>query len=144
MSPSTHGYCPGETGQQALLGETQRIPRHQCAGIIRSTAALAEFKEVKRESHSVVSDSLRPHGLYSPSNSPGQNSGVGSLSLIQGIFPTQGSNPGLPLCGWILYQLSHQRSRGILEWVAFPFSRGSSLPRDRTQVSHIAGRFFTS
>ena len=44
-------------------------------------------------SHSVVSDSLRPHGLYSPWNSPGQNTGVGSLSLLQGIFPTQGSNP---------------------------------------------------
>ena len=32
----------------------------------------------------------------------------------------------------------------ILEWIAFPFSRGSSQPRDRTQVSHIAGGFFTS
>ena len=58
-------------------------------------------------SHSVVSDSLRPHGLYSPWNSPGQNTGVGSLSLLQGIFPTQGSNPGLPHCRQILYQLSH-------------------------------------
>ena len=49
------------------------------------------------ESHSVVSDSLyRPHALYSPWNSPGQNTGVGSLSLFQGIFPIQGSNPGLP------------------------------------------------
>ena len=38
---------------------------------------------------------LRPHGLYSPWNSPGQNTGVGSLSLFQGIFPTQGSNPTL-------------------------------------------------
>ena len=45
------------------------------------------------ESPSVVSDSLRPPGLYSPWNSPGQNTGVGSLSLLQGIFPTQGSNP---------------------------------------------------
>ena len=42
----------------------------------------------------VVSDSLQLHGLYSPWNSPGQNTGVGSLSLVQGIFPTQGSNPG--------------------------------------------------
>ena len=41
-------------------------------------------------------------GLYSPWNSPGQNTGVGSLSLLQGIFPTQGSNPGLPHCRWIL------------------------------------------
>ena len=56
------------------------------------------------ESHSVVFDSLQPHGLYSPWNSPAR----------------------------------------ILEWLAFPFSRGSSQPRDQTQVSHIAGRFFTS
>ena len=42
------------------------------------------------ESRSVVSDSLQPYGLYSPWNSPGQNAGGGSLSLLQGIFPTQG------------------------------------------------------
>ena len=52
---------------------------------------------------SVVSDSLRHHGLW---NSPGQNTGVGSLSLLQGIFLTQESNPGLLLCRWILYHLS--------------------------------------
>ena len=51
-----------------------------------------------------------PHGLFSPWNSPGQNTRVVSLSLLQGIFPTQGLNPGLPHCGWILYQLSHQGS----------------------------------
>ena len=63
------------------------------------------------ESRSVVSNSLRPHGLYSPWNSPGQNTGVGSLSLLQGIFPTQGSNSGLPHCRWILkLQLGHQGS----------------------------------
>ena len=59
------------------------------------------------KSHLVVSDSLLPHGLYSPWNSPGHNTGVGSLSLLQGIFPTQGSNPCLPHCRQILYQLSH-------------------------------------
>ena len=58
------------------------------------------------ESHSVVSDSLRPHELYSPWNSPGQNTEVGSLSLLQGMFPTQGSNPGLSHCRQILYQSS--------------------------------------
>ena len=52
--------------------------------------------------------SLRPHGLYSPWNSPGQNTRVGSHSLLQGFFPTQGSNPGLLHCRKILYQLSHQ------------------------------------
>ena len=65
------------------------------------------------ESLSVVSDSLRSHGPYIPWNSPGQNTGVGSLSLLQGIFPTQGSNRGLPHCRWILYQLSHQGSPKI-------------------------------
>ena len=64
------------------------------------------------ESNSVVSNSLRPHGLYSPWNSPGQNTGVGSLSLLQGIFPTQGSNLGLLHCRQILHQLSHQGSPG--------------------------------
>ena len=62
------------------------------------------------ESLSVVSDSLQLHGLYSPWNSPGQNTGVGSLTLLQGIFPTQESNPGLPECRQILYQLSHKGS----------------------------------
>ena len=57
-----------------------------------------------------MSGSLRPHGLYSPWDSPGQNTGVGSLSLLQGIFPTQGLKPGLLHCRWILYQLSHQGS----------------------------------
>jgi len=61
-----------------------------------------------------------------PWNSPGEKTGVGSLSLLQGIFPTQGSNPGLPYCRCILYQLSHKGSPRILEWVAFAFSRGSS------------------
>ena len=50
------------------------------------------------ENLSVVSDSLRPHGLYSPWNSPGQNFGVGSFSLLQGIFPTLESNQGTLHC----------------------------------------------
>ena len=54
----------------------------------------------------------------------------GSLSLLQGIFPTQRSNPGLLHCRQILYQLSHKRSPRTLEWVAYPFSRGSSRPRN--------------
>ena len=89
-------------------------------------------------------DSLQPLGLYSPWNFPGQNIGVGSFSLLQGIFPTQGSNPDLPHCRWILYQLSHKGSPGILEWVAFPFSKGSSQPRNQTGISCIAGRFLTN
>ena len=96
------------------------------------------------ESCLVVSDSWRPHGLYSPWNSPGQNTGVGSLSLLQEIFPTQGSNPGLPHCRQILYQLSHKGSPRTLEWVACPFSSRSSGPRNQTGVFCIAGRFFTN
>ena len=94
------------------------------------------------ESHSVMSDSFQPHGPYR--NSPGQNTWVDSLSHLQGIFPTQGSNPGLLHCGWILYRLSHQGSPRILEWVAYPFSSRSSQPRNWTGVFCIAGRFFTS
>ena len=89
-----------------------------------------------------MSDSLWPHGLSSPWNSPSQNTGVGSLCLPQGIFPTQGLNPGLPHCGQILYQLRHQGSPGILEWEAYPFFSRSSWPRNRTGISCIAGRFF--
>ena len=67
--------------------------------------------EVKwTENRSVLSGFLQPHGLYSSWNSPGQSTRVGSLSLLQGIFPTQGSNAGLPHCRQILYQLSHKRS----------------------------------
>ena len=116
--------------------------------------------------------------FVTPWTSPGQNTGVGSLSLLQGIFLTQGSNPGLPHCKrWILYQLSHKGSPDgkvkwsevaqscltlwdpmdyslpgsslhgilqarVLEWVAISFSRGSSRPRDRTQVYCIPGRCF--
>ena len=85
------------------------------------------------ESCLVMSNSLQPHGIYSPWNSLGQNTGMGSLSLLQGIFPTKGKNPGLLHCRQILYQLSHKGSPGILEWVAYPFSRGSSWPRNWTE-----------
>ena len=99
--------------------------------------------EGESESRSVLSDSLRPHGTISPWNSLGQNTGVGSLSLLQSIFLTQGLTPGLPDCRWILYQLSHKGSPRILAWIAYPFSRGSSQPRNRTRVSCTAGVFFT-
>ena len=91
-----------------------------------------------------MSNSLQPHGLQSPWNSPGQNTAEGSLSLLQWIFPTQGLNSGLPHYRRILYQLSHKGSPGILEWVAYPFSSGSFQPRNWTQVPCIAGGFFTN
>ena len=82
--------------------------------------------------------------MDSPWNSPGQNTGVGSLSLLQEVFPTQGWNLGFLHCRWILYQLSHKRGPRILSWVAYPFSSGSSWPRNQTRVSCITGRFFTN
>ena len=76
-------------------------------------------------------------------NSSVQNTEVGSISRLHGVFPTQGLKPGLPHCKRILYQLSHKGSPRILEWVAYPFSSGSSRPRNRTRVSDIAGGVFT-
>ena len=93
------------------------------------------------ESHSVMSESLTPHGL-SPWNSPGQNTGVSSLSILQGIFPTKELNTGFLHCRHILYQLRYKGSPGVLEWVAYPFSSGSSWPRNWTGVSRTSGRFF--
>ena len=101
----------------------------------------SEEKKWKSFNHVWISAT---HRLYSPWNSPGQNTGVGSLSLLQGIFPTQGSNPGLPHCRWILYQLSHKGSPRILEWVACPSSSRYSRPRNQTSVSCIADGFFTN
>ena len=95
------------------------------------------------ESCSVMSNSLQPHGLYSPGNSPGQNTGVGSRSLLQRIFPTQGRQPGLPHCRCRFFTSWATRgSPRILEWVDYPFSRGSSWPRNQPGVSCIAGDSF--
>ena len=69
---------------------------HRGLGLNVFTAGAWVQSLVESESRSVVSDSWRPHELYSPWDSPGQNTGVGSLSLLQGVFPTQGLNPGLP------------------------------------------------
>ena len=80
------------------------------------------FFQCESESHSVMFDSLQPQGLSSPWNSSDQNIGVGSLSLLQGIFPTQGSNLDLLHHRQILYQLRHKQSPRILKWVAYPFS----------------------
>ena len=83
-----------------------------------------------------MSNSLQPHGLYSPWNSPDQNTGVGSLTLLQGIFPTQGSNPRLPHCGRILYQLSHKGR---------PYTKNLSLKikmRESNQDGRVGGEKF--
>ena len=78
-----------------------------------------------------MSNSLWPHGLWltrllCPGAFPGKNTGVGCCSLLQGIFPTQGSNPDLLHCKWILYCLSHQGS--LFAYMYFP----STLPEQTT------------
>ena len=112
---------------------------------------------------SVVSNSSWPHALQPARLLSDKNTGVGCHSLLPGIFLTQGLNPGLLHCTQILYCLSYQGSQKekkkrknktnksvhgilqarILEWVAIPFSRGSSWPRDAAWVSCIPGRFST-
>ena len=90
------------------------------------TGVRASLKPLKseRESRSVLSGSLLPHGLYSPWNSPGQNTEVGGLSLLQGIFPTQGSNPGLLNCRRKpLEVIPKTILDGAVSWIAHCFSR---------------------
>ena len=118
------------------------IHQHHCDNhnsINSSTNITIIITKNGSENCSVVSDSLQPHGLYGPWNSLGQNT-EWVLSLIQGISPTQGSNPGLLHCRQFLYQLNHKGSSIILEWVAYPFASGLSGPRNQTGVSCIAGR----
>ena len=131
-------------GQPNRAGSGLEIWEGKSYWFISQKAKTRSKTESERENCAVVSDSLQPHGLYSPWNSPGQKTGVGSLSLLQGITLTQGLNPGLPHCRWILYQLSHKGSPRVLEWVTYPFSSRSSWPRNQTGVSCIVGGFFTN
>ena len=73
------------------------------------------FRQSMKESESrlVMTDSLQPHGLYSPGKSPGHNIVVGRLSLLQGLFPTPESNHSLLHCGWIFYQQSYQGRQSV-------------------------------
>ena len=88
------------------------------------------------ESHSVTSASLLCHWLYSPWNSSAQNSELGNLSLLQGIFATQGSNPGLLHCRQILYQLSHKETPRVQE----SQSNSSRIVVKTTKAIDIGGR----
>ena len=85
-----------------------------------------------------------PPGSSVHGNSPGKNTAVGCHALLKGFVPTQGSNPGLQHCRWILHHLCNQGSPRILEWIAYPFSRGSSQRRNQIGVSRITGRYLTS
>ena len=91
------------------LGSYQK---HQHKVLVRSTDAGAKFSGLNPSLKVKVTQSsltLCDHGV-SPRNSPGQNTGVVSLSLLQGIFLTQELNSGLLHCRQILYQLSYERS----------------------------------
>ena len=85
----------------------QRVKRGQ---IIQPLCSAKELVAYSMKKWKLLSHLRLLATPYSPWNSPGWNTGVGSHSLFQGIFPTQGSNPGLPQCRQILYQLSHQES----------------------------------
>ena len=71
----------------------------QCLGLSTFTAVVSWLVT----GESLISEKV----IYRDRNSPGKNTGVGSHSLLQGIFTTKGTNPGLPHCRWILYRLSH-------------------------------------
>ena len=100
---------------------------------------------MKCESRSVVSDSLRPHGLYSPWNSPGQNTGVSSLSLLQGSSQTRDPTQVSHIAGrFFTSWATREAQKYWSEWVAYPFSSRSSRPKNQIRVSCIAGGFFTN
>ena len=92
-----------------LLPHPPYLSRHQLPSLFDTT-----FKVKVKVTQSCLTLSI-PWTIYSPWNSPGQNTGVGSLSLLQRISPNQGLNPGLPHCRQILYQLSHQVSWSDLQ-----------------------------
>ena len=115
--PTTMSSSEAQTSFQSARLSSAELPQptsHVChvqwalVIYIRDSGVRYYYMKMQWKGKSLVSDTLWPHGLYSPWNSPGQNTGVGSLSLLQGIFPTQRSNPGFPNCRCILYQLSHK------------------------------------
>ena len=93
-------FCRGSSPLRNWIQVSHIAGRFFTPWATQEAQQIASF-ESESESLSVLFDCLQPHGLYSPWNSPGQNTGVGSLSPLQGLFPTQGSNPGLLHCRWI-------------------------------------------
>ena len=134
---SAWSTCASSTGQCSYLFISMSFRWDMfCHLYISAKTESLAYCEVVKWSHSVMSDSLRPHGLSSAWNSPGQNTGVGSLSLLQGIFPTQGSNPGLPHCRRILYQLSHkERSCCIQLYFLCLIIMSIDLPRNEILIT---------
>jgi len=122
MDCSTPGFpallhLPGFTQTHQLVMPSNHLIL--CRPLLLPPSIFPSISEVKVAQ---LDPTLWPHGLYSPWNSPGQNTGVSRLSLLQGIFPTQESNSGLPHCRRILYQLSQQGSpsqhQGLFQWIS--------------------------
>ena len=131
--PEAHSGC-----QPPLLIDWERFPRVVLVMCMRAKSLQSCLTLCDPMDCSLL-------GSFVHGDSPGKNTGVGCHALLQGIFPTQGLNPGVPtLQVDFFYHLSHQGSPRILEGVAYPFSRESFRPRNRTRVSCIAGGFFTS
>ena len=133
---------------QTLVGTTRNQVCFRVESVLAGDPSLSQEANMKSMGHffflipTEFSKQIENHRLF-----PQQGTIVrwfGQNALLQGIFPTQRSNPGLAPWRLILYWLSHQGSPRILEWVAYPFFRGSSQPRNWTRVSCIAGGFFTS
>ena len=106
--PQRNDHCRIQGADDPFVGPVRDLRRNNLSKPRSQTSSLQDHESV---SHSVVSNSLRPRGLkpaglLSSRNSPGKNTKVGSYSFLQGIFLTQGSNPGLPHCRQILYQTS--------------------------------------
>ena len=116
--PNTHFLCLVHWQVEFLPWSHLGSPNQLCCAVLclvaQSCPTLCDLMDCSPPGSSV-------HG-----DSPGKNTGVGCHAFFQGNFPIQGLNPGLPRCRQILYCLSHQGSPRILEWVAYPFSRGSS------------------
>ena len=112
--------CLKQRGIQWVWG---RLPREAKAAGLWTTLQV-------NQSHSVVSDSFRPLGLHSPWDSPGQNTGVGSFFPSPGHLPNPGIKPKSPVLQADSLSTEPQEKTENMEWVAYPFSRESSQPRN--------------
>ena len=119
---------------------------HTVHGILQARilewVAFPSSRDIPNPGIEPKSPTLQADSLPAEPQGKPQNTGVGSQSLLQGIFPTQGSNPCLPHCRQILYQLSHKGSPKISEWVAYPFSSSKSererqIPYDITYMQNL-------
>ena len=107
MAPGTQGGWEGdEQGVRVVCPPSLPASGPAIGGPPRGLGPVCSFGNFTH-----MNEVAFPHGLYRAWDSPGQNTGVRNRSLLQGIFPTQGENPGLSHCGWILYQLSHQEAQ---------------------------------